>query len=661
MRRDDRTARQPPSEAQVELRAVLDTAVHGIIIIDADGAITEYGAACERIFGWSKAEVIGRNVSMLMPSPDRERHDSYLANYLRSGERKIIGIGRDVMGLRKDGSQFPMYLSVGEGHSGARRFFVGVIRDISELKAAEQALRDSEARTRSVIDTAVDGIMIIDAHGAVRTFSRACERLFGWRAAEVEGKNVSMLMPPPYREEHDGYLERYRRSGERRIIGIDREVQGLRKDGSIFPCELSMGEMEQGGEQAFVGIIRDLSERKRIEQELVQAQKMEAVGQLTGGIAHDFNNLLTVIMGNLEMLQQRVADEEPAALVTEAREAAELGAELTNRLLGFARRQALRPQVIDVNELVLDMSDLLRRTLGQAIEISTVLANPLRRVLVDPGQLQNALLNLAINARDAMPKGGRLVVETAHAEFEAEDRTGLPPGIYASISVTDSGHGMAPEVKARAIEPFFTTKPAGVGSGLGLSMVYGFAKQTGGDLRIYSELGQGTTVIIYLPEARMGVELASGPEAAAPAKPGRGERILVVEDDPRVRQVTVRRLRDLGYHVEEADGANAALGKLRGGSSFDLLLTDVLMPGGLSGPELGDEARKLQPNLRILLSSGYADPESMHAAMRKLGADLLCKPYRKGELAAAVRRALEATSVPPPPRRRTGTRRRARS
>jgi two-component system CheB/CheR fusion protein len=305
------------------------------------------------------------------------------------------------------------------------------------------------------------------------------------------------------------------------------------------------------------------------------------------------------------------------------------------------------------------MSDLLRRTLGQAIEISTVLANSLRRVLADPGQLQNAILNLAINARDAMPNGGRLVVETAHAEFEAEDRTDFSPGVYASISVTDSGHGMAPEVKARAIEPFFTTKPAGVGSGLGLSMVYGFAKQTGGDLRIYSEPGQGTTVTIYLPQAQVGVEL-NEPKAAASAQPGRGERILVVEDDPRVRQVTVRRLRNLGYGVEEADGANAALAKLRAGSSFDLLLTDVLMPGGLSGPELGYEARKLQPSLRILLSSGYADPESMRAAMRKLGADLLRKPYRKGELAAAVRRALE-TSVPPPRRRRTGARRRARS
>jgi PAS domain S-box-containing protein len=652
----------PVTASEIELKAVLEIVVHGVIVIDERGAILEYSASCETIFGWAAAETLGRNVSMLMPSPYRDEHDGYLSRYLRTGERRIIGIGREVLGQRKDGATFPMYLSVGEARVGDRPIFVGVVRDVTELKRGEQALRDSEARLRAVLDTAVDAILVIDEQGVVQTYSQACERLFGWRADEVEGRNVSMLMPSPYRDEHDGYIGRYLRTGERRIIGIGREVQGQRKDGTVFPCELSVGEMRQRGQRAFVGIVRDLSERKRIEQDLVHAQKMEAVGQLTGGIAHDFNNLLTVIMGNLEMLEARLDDPDQEALAKEAREAAELGAQLTGRLLGFARRQALRPQALDANELVLDMSDMLRRTLGQSVQISTVLANRLWKVLADPGQLQNAILNLAINARDAMPHGGKLIVETANTAFDEADVAGrdLAPGAYVSISITDDGVGMPPEVRQRALEPFFTTKPAGVGSGLGLSMVYGFAKQTGGDLRIYSEAGQGTTVTIYLPQtAGEGDALdEGGPREAAFG--GRGERLLVVEDDARVRLVTVRRLREMGYRVEERDSGEAALALLRGGDGFDLLLTDVLMPGGMSGPDLARRARALVPGLRVLLSSGYADPEAMRDAMAELDADLLRKPYKRGDLAAAVRRALDSKR-PSKPRRRTGSRRRAPS
>jgi PAS domain S-box-containing protein len=521
----------------------------------------------------------------------------------------------------------------------------------------------SEVQLRALLDTAVDGVMVIDERGLLQSYNRACERLFGWRADEVLGRNVSMLMPSPYREEHDGYLERYLRTGERRIIGIGREVQGRHKSGMVFPCELSVGEMRQGDRRAFIGIIRDLSERKRIEQELVHAQKMEAVGQLTGGVAHDFNNLLTVIMGNLEMLQAKLDDPEQQALADEAREAAELGAQLTSRLLGFARRQALRPRVVDANELVLDMSDLLRRTLGQAVQISTVLGSRLWKVLADPGQLENAILNLAINARDAMPEGGKLIVETSNAEFDAADLVGheLAPGAYVSISITDTGTGMTPEVRQRAIDPFFTTKPAGVGSGLGLSMVYGFARQTGGDLRIQSEPGQGTTVTIYLPRAAQ-QEAAAAERAAEDgvAETSRGEAILVVEDDARVRLVTVRRLRELGYGVEEAESGESALALLKAGRRFGLLFTDVLMPGGISGPELARQARKLDPEMRVLLSSGYADPEAMRGAMAELGADLLRKPYKRSELAAAVRRALDASPRAKPARRRD-SRPRARS
>ena len=646
----DEAARRSESSGDIELRAVLDTAVHGIIIIDERGLVREYSASCETIFGWTAAEVLGRNVRMLMPSPDRERHDGYLSRYLRTGERRIIGLGREVAGLRKDGSRFPMDLSVGETRLDGRPVFVGVIRDITEAKRAEQALKDSEARLRGVIETAVDGVIIMDANGVVQTFNRACERLFGWSASEVEGRNVAMLMPAPDREAHDGHLARYRRTRERRIVGLGREVQAQRKDGSSFPCELSVGEMRQGDSVAFVGILRDLSERKRIEQELLHAHKLDAIGQLTGGIAHDFNNLLTVISGNLEMLDGLVADPEQRALVAEARETTELGAQLTSRLLGFARRQSLEPRVIDPNELVLDMSDLLRRTLGQSIRISTVLASRLKPVRADPGQLQNALLNLALNGRDAMPRGGELIVETANAELDQADVADLAPGRYVAISVTDSGGGMTPEIKAKAIEPFFTTKGAGGGTGLGLSMVYGFARQSGGGLRIESEPGLGTTVTIYLPQSDEAREPSQAPSRPAREVRGEGQSILVVEDDPRVRLVTARRLRELGYAVAEAAGSQEAL-DLLDRRAFDLLLTDVLMPGGLSGPDLARQVLRRHPGLNVLFASGYADPDAMRAAMEEFDAALLRKPYRKGDLASAVVRALGRPSAPAKPRR----------
>ena len=643
-----------PKAAQasaIELKAVLDTAVHGIVVIDRRGSILEYSASCETIFGWPAAEALGRNVSMLMPPPYREEHDGYLERYQRTGERRIIGIGREVRGLRKDGSVFPMDLSVGETELDGEPIFVGVIRDITEAKRAEQALRDSEARLRAVIDTAVDGVIMIDAAGVVQTFNRSCERLFGWQAEEVRGRNVAMLMPSPDRERHDEYMARYRQTGERRIVGTGREVQGLRKDGVLFPCELSVAELRLGGVQSFIGVVRDLTERKRIEQELLHAQKMEALGQLTGGIAHDFNNLLTVIGGNLEMLEATLTDGEQQAIAKEAREAAELGAQLTSRLLGFARRQALQPRLSNANELILDMSDLLRRTLGQAVRISTVLASRLRPVRVDPGQLQNAVLNLAINGRDAMADGGELIVETANARLDSADVAGLSlaPGDYVAISVTDTGAGMNPELKARAVEPFFTTKPAGLGSGLGLSMVYGFARQSGGDLRIESEPGLGTTVIIYLPQSSEASPARDARGKPPAVKRGGGERILVVEDDARVRLITVRRLRELGYVTTEAQSGEAALALLAR-QPFDLLLTDVLMPGGLSGLELARRARKADPRLRVAFVSGYADPEAMREARQELDAELLRKPHRNDELAATVARALARLSDTEPPK-----------
>jgi signal transduction histidine kinase len=456
-------------------------------------------------------------------------------------------------------------------------------------------------------------------------------------------------MPQPDRDAHDGYLSRYLTTGERRIIGYGRVVTGLKKDGTRFPMELAIGEAIANGNRIFTGFIRDLTSRHKIEEELRQAQKMEAVGHLSGGIAHDFNNLLTVINGNLEMIERRLDDVKLRALLREAQDAADDGAILTAQLLAFGRRQPLNPKLADVGQLVSNFSDLLRRTLGEAIELRTIVSGAMNRALVDASQLQNALLNLALNARDAMPRGGRLTVEVSPAQIDADYARMFPEvrsGSYLLISVTDTGVGMPPEVRQRAFEPFFTTKDVGAGTGLGLSMVYGFAKQSGGHVQLYSEPGQGTSVRLFLPATAAGKvhEDPAATESKGVADMPKGtETILVVEDDARVRRIAVARLEDTGYRVIQAAAGAQALQLLAAHPEIRLLFTDIIMPGGMTGDELAKKARVARPDIKILFTSGYAEPS---VAERELAAQgsWLKKPYTAWELAIRLRELLDERS-----------------
>ena len=459
------------------------------------------------------------------------------------------------------------------------------------------------------------------------------------------GHNISLLMPEPDRSAHDGYIRRYLDTGERRIIGTGREVMARRKDGRTFPAGLSVSEVVFDGRRLFTGIIHDNSARRAAEEQLHHAQKMEAVGQLTGGIAHDFNNLLTVVIGNLEMLETRVPDDKSRSLVRQAEEAAELGAELIDRLLTFARRRSLEPQSLDLNELILGLDDILRRALGEAIDLSIVLSPGLWQLRSDPGQLENAILNLCLNARDVLGDGGRVTIETANAEVDGAAIAGDPevsPGSYLRLSVSDSGPGMAPEVRARAFEPFFTTKEAGVGTGLGLSMVYGFARQSGGFATIRSETGQGTTVSLFLPRWEGTLAEAAPVGSEGEGARGQGETVLIVEDDDRVRQVTAQRLRSLGYRVREAGNGQAALEALEEHDGIELLFTDVIMPGGMNGRELAMAVRKRHPGVKVLYTSGYAAEAAAQRGALGPGEALLAKPYRTAELAVQLRRILDA-------------------
>ena len=386
----------------------------------------------------------------------------------------------------------------------------------------------------------------------------------------------------------------------------------------------------------------EIVERKRTEAALVQAQKMEAVGQLTGGVAHDFNNLLTVIMGNLQLLETELADSPfPLKLAQAAAKAATRGAELVRNLLAFSRRQVLQPQTLAVNELIAGMTELLQRTLGDHIEVTTRPAPDLWITSADQAQVDAAILNLAVNARDAMPQGGRLLIETGNVHLDehyASREPGVMPGDYVMLAVTDTGTGMGSEVLRHAFEPFYTTKEAGKGTGLGLSMVYGFAKQSGGHVKLYSELGHGTTVKLYLPRA--GAAAAAISPTTVDVNAQGNETILVVEDDDGVRELSVMLLDSFGYRVLDAGNGAAALEVLER-EHIDLLFTDVLMPGGFTGPELALEARRRRPGLKVLFTSGYTENALADQDRLGQGAPIIGKPYDGKELVRKIRTVLD--------------------
>lgn len=519
-------------------------------------------------------------------------------------------------------------------------------------KSAKPSTTDhpQEAKLEALLSSAVDGIIIIRDDGVIETVNPAAAQLFQYEITDFIGRNVKFLMSDVHRSQHDGYLKNYLTTGKRKIIGIGREITGRRQDGSEFPMHLSVGEFSVDGEKFFTGIIHDLTERTEAEAALRQAQKMDAIGQLTGGVAHDFNNLLTVIIGNMELLDLQLDRPEQRELLNEAQEAADLGARLTERLLAFARRSPLEPQVVDINSLISGLTEMLQRTLGATIGLSTATSRNTWLVKVDPTQVESAIINLAVNARDAMPDGGRVVLETQNLHLGEDflaDELGLTLGDYVQISVTDTGVGMSRTLIDRVFEPFFTTKEVGQGTGLGLSMVYGFSKQSGGHVAIYSELGIGTTVNVYLPRHLEPAEVATRdePTTGTDADAGAGERILVVEDDERVRRLTVARLEALGYQVVAAEQGQAALYLLEQQAPFDLVFTDLVMPGGISGYDVAAQVRASWPQTRVLLTSGYAE-ELLHGD--KLAAEnlqLLRKPYRQTMLARAIREALDGRPV----------------
>lgn len=503
-----------------------------------------------------------------------------------------------------------------------------------------------KAFLHAVLEAAVDAIILSNRHGIIMRANPAAGAMFGHATDDMIGKNVSMLMPEALAIKHDGFIQHHIETGEKRIIGIGREVEGLHSDGTVFPLHLSVGRAEVDGRLMFVGILHDLTKRAQTEAALARSQRLDAIGRMTGGIAHDFNNLLTVIMGNLELLDARAPDDAQDALIRDALEAAELGADLTSRLMIFARRSNLKPVKSDLRKLCDSTLVILKRTLGAQIGIRTEYAPDISLVLVDPVQLQSALMNLALNARDSMEGKGELLISIADITIDdtyMAQEIDVEPGHYVRLSVSDNGAGMTPEAQKHAFEPFFTTKSESGGNGLGLSMVYGFVRQTGGHITLYSEEGLGTSFGLYFPslsEKSASAERSHTGRYAAQAPFGKGRKVLVVEDNPNVRRLSVTRIRDLGFEVVEAVSGDEALALLRSGIQIDIVFSDLIMPGSLSGYELAAQVAVEFPHLKVLLTSGYAS--DIAAARGAVGEnqDVLHKPYRQSDLVARLQALL---------------------
>ena len=519
-------------------------------------------------------------------------------------------------------------------------------RDVDERIKQEEALRISEERFRLIAKATNEAIWDWDVKKKTLWWNDSLLSVFGHdpqRLGAGPDSWINNIHPADRQPVHDSIVKALQSPDvtswqqEYRFMHANGEPRLVSDRGYIMRDN-------KGNALRMLGSMMDITESREMSERLRQSQKMEAVGQLTGGVAHDFNNLLTVILGNAELLSEQLTDQQQLRMLADmTATAAERGAELTNRLLAFARRQPLEPKQVNLNKLIRGMDNLLRRTLQENIDIETVYAGGLWICEVDPGQLEGALLNLAINARDAMPDGGKLTIETANTQLDdsyAHQHEEVRPGQYVLISVSDTGTGMPPSVVSRAFEPFFTTKQMGKGSGLGLSMVYGFAKQSGGHIKIYSEVNEGTTVKLYLPRAVNSTDdVYEGHKA--PATETGTEKILLVEDDALVQQHVAGQLKTLGYQVITCSNAQDALDVVMQLPDINLLFTDIVMPGAMNGRQLAEATRQLRPDIKVLFTSGYTENAIVHHGRLDRGVHLLNKPYRRQELAAKVRKVLD--------------------
>ena len=623
------------SERERLFSAVVESSNDAIITKTLDGVVTGWNRAAERLFGFTTAEAVGNRIDLIVP-PKRHFEVREILDRVSRGEAIEH---YETVRRHKDGREVHVSLGVSPIRSASGEIIGAskTARDIGESRRTQQALNQEIEERRRIFETSQDLILVTDTFGRFVQVSPSSMTIIGYRPEEMIGHSAVDFIHP---EDLDSTREEMRAARRGRQMR-NFETRYVHKDGNAIQLTWMGTWSEPVRRHFFVG--RDLTEKRAAEAQFRQAQKMEAVGQLTGGIAHDFNNILTVITGTIGILADAVTgDPQLTAIARMIDEAAERGANLTKHLLAFARRQPLQPREIDVNTLVLETVKLLRPTLGEHIQIDPLLADDASAALVDPSQLTTAIFNLALNARDAMPTGGKLALETNNVyldESYAAMHSEVVPGNYVMIAVSDTGSGIAAADLDKVFDPFFTTKEVGKGTGLGLSMVFGFVKQSNGHIKIYSEEGHGTTVKLYLPRAT-GLHTTAAEPLASSSIEGGHEVVLVVEDDALVRRYVITQIESLGYTTLEASNAAEAMTIINTDATIDLLFTDVIMPGSMNGRQLVDEALKRRPLLKTLFTSGYTENAIVHHGRLDSGVLLLAKPYRKSDLARMIRQAL---------------------
>ena len=637
-----RRAEQALRDNEARLRGIVDTAVDGILTIDEQGIIEWVNPAASRIFGYAAEELLGRNVKMIMPDPYRREHDQYLQNYRQTGHRKIIGLGREVVGLRKDGSTFPVDLAVSEVYLGDRRIFTGIVRDVTERKRAEQALRDSEARIKAIVDTAVDGIITIDERGTIEWLNPAALRTFGYAQEELIGRNVKLLMPEPYHSQHDGYLLHYLRTGERKIIGLGREVVGLRKDGTTFPMELAVSEVPLGNRRLFTGMVRNITERKQVEEDLRRAKESAeaanaAKDHFLAIVSHELRTPLNPILATASFLEtSREVPPEMREHIAAIRRNVEQEARIVDDLLNLTRLQRNK---IELHFEAMDAHAALRNTLaqfqqeieGKGIDVLLALRARQYHVWADPGRIQQVLSNLLSNAVKFTPEGGQVTLRSSN-----------PPGGRLRLEVTDTGIGIEPDVLPRLFSPFEQGERTRVrrygGLGLGLVISKGIVDLHGGTLAASSEgRDRGATFALELATVAL-MEEAKPAQPAAPRPAGKCS-ILLVEDHADTLLIMVRVLKSLGFTVIPAKSVAEAL-DAAANRDFDLLVSDIGLPDG-SGLDIMRTVRE-RYGVRGIALSGFGQEEDVVRSREAGFAEHLVKPVNFQMLESVIRKVASA-------------------
>ena len=634
--------------------SILEAIPDAVAAVNQQAVIVQVNAQTEDLFGYTREELIGQKIEILVPERQRPHHDLHREQFHRQPKIRRMGSGLDLYGRRRDGSEFPVEISLSPVPAGDGMIVLSAIRDISDRKRIElelrraheeldkrksRELRDSQNRLALIVDSSQDAIIGKNLDGIVTHWNKGAEEIYGYTAQEIIGKPVSTLAPPERADEIPEILRKIR-AGERveyfESVRVTKDKRKLHVSISVSPIYDADGKVVGAST-----IARNITAQKKVEDQLRQSQKMEAVGRLAGGVAHDFNNLLGIVTACSELLLSRV-DADSVEYIDNIREAAKRGASLTRQLLAFSRRQATQTQLLDLNDRLKEVSKLLKPLMGDDVEIVLRAHSDNAIVEADPGHLDQVIVNLAVNARDAMPRGGRLVIETSVSDFDeafAEEHPSMTAGRYVMMAISDNGTGMDEATRSRIFEPFFTTKESGKGTGLGLATVYGIVKQSGGHVWVYSELGHGTTFKIYFPSADK--KLADGEAKHEEELPPRreGVTVLLAEDDVVMRRLTRKMLEEHGYTVVEADDGKAALDAIASaGTPIDLTLTDVMMKG-MTGPELVLRLIDAFPKMKIVYMSGYTGELISHQGL-DASIRLLEKPFTRASLLRTLDAAL---------------------